>query len=325
MALLTNAISTYTAQGLREDLTDVIYDISPTETPFMSNAARVTVKAKRHDWQTDSLANATSNAQLEGNIISAAAVAPTNKIQAPTQIAYKAFAVTGTTEAVDKAGRNSEISYQTAKHGRELKRDMESDLTRANGTDYGGTGSARTFPGVESWIATNGTELGTGATTIGYATATGIAAAPTDGSTAVVFTEGHLKLAIREAWEAGGEPGVVMVGPFNKTSVSGFSGIATLFQDVTRRGTERQAAIIGGADLYVSDFGRHVVIPNRFSRDNTALVLDMSMWAVGFLRPIHTFEIGKRGDADEMVVLTEYTIESRNEAASAKVAGLTTS
>jgi hypothetical protein len=175
MALLTNAHSTYTAKGLREDLTDVIYDISPTETPFMSNAARVNVSAKVHEWQTDSLAAAAANAQLEGNIISAAAITATNRLKNPTQIAYKAFAVTGTTEAVDKAGRASEVSYQTAKHGRELKRDMEKDLTGNVGTDFGGTGSARTFAGVESWIASNGTELGTGATTIGYATATGIA------------------------------------------------------------------------------------------------------------------------------------------------------
>jgi hypothetical protein len=322
MALLTNAHSTYTAKGLREDLTDVIYDISPTETPFMSNAARVNVSAKVHEWQTDSLAAAAANAQLEGNIISAAAITATNRLKNPTQISYKAFAVTGTTEAVDKAGRASEVSYQTAKHGRELKRDMEKDLTGATGTDLGGTGSARTFGGVEAWISTNGTELGTAGTSPGYQTGTGLVTAVTDSSAVTALVESRLKTAIKEAWTAGGEPGIIMVGPVNKQAVSGFSGIGTLYQDVTRRGTESQAAIIGGADLYISDFGRHVVVPNRFSRDRTALVLDMSYWAVGFLRPMHTFEIGKRGDADEMVVLTEYTLESRNEAASAKVANL---
>lgn len=323
MALLTNAHSTYTAKGLREDLTDVIYDISPTETPFMSNAARVNVSAKLHEWQTDVLAAAAANAQLEGNIISAAAITATNRLKNPTQIAYKAFAVTGTTEAVDKAGRSSEISYQTAKHGRELKRDMEKDLTGATGTDLGGTGSARTFAGVEAWIATNGTELGTGATSPGYQTGTGLVTAPTDGSTTSAITEGHLKLAIQEAWVAGGEPGIIMCGPTTKQDISGFSGIGTLYQDVTRRAGSGQAEIIGAADVYISDFGRHMVVPNRFSRDQTCLILDMAYWAVGFLRPMHTFEIGKRGDADEMVVLTEYTLESRNEAASAKVAGIT--
>lgn len=322
MALIENSLSTYTAKGLREDLTDVIYDISPTETPFMSNAARVSVKAKIHEWQTDSLAAAAANAQLEGNLISAAAITATNRLKNPTQIAYKAFAVTGTTEAVDKAGRSSEVSYQAAKHGRELKRDMEKDLTGNVGTDLGGTGSARTFAGVESWISSNGTELGTGATTIGYATATGIAAAPTDGSKTSAITEGHLKLAIQEAWSAGGNPEIIMCGPTTKQDISGFSGIGTLYQDVTRRAGAGQAEIIGAADVYISDFGRHMVVPNRFSRDQTCLILDMSMWAVGFLRPMHTFDLAKRGDADEMVILTEYTLESRNEAASAKIAGI---
>jgi hypothetical protein len=319
MALIGEAFTTYLAEGLREDLTDVIYDISPTETPFMSNAARTTAKAKRHDWQIDSLATAAANAQLEGDTISAAATVATNKLQAPTQISYKAFAVTGTTEAVDKAGRSSEVSYQIAKHGKELKRDMEVDLTQNVGTDFGGASSARTFPGLESWIASNGTELGTGATTIGYATATGIAAAPTDGSKTSAITEGHLKLAIQEAWTAGGNPEMVMVGPTTKQDISGFSGIATMFQAVDKV----QGALIGAADLYISDFGRHSIVPSRFSRDRTALILDMSMWAVAFLRPMQQHDLAKRGDAEEKFLLTEYTLESRNEAASAKISGIT--
>ena len=115
---------------------------------------------------------------------------------------------------------------------------------------------------------------------------------------------------------------MIMCGPVSKQSISGFSGIGTLYQDVTRGGTDSQATIIGGADLYISDFGRHTIVPNRFSRDRTVLVLDMSMWATAFLRPMHTFELAKRGDADEMVILTEYCLESRNEAASAKVANV---
>jgi hypothetical protein len=301
--MIENAHNSYSAIGLREDLTDVIYNISPTETPFMSNTARVSAKAKVHEWQTDTLAAAAANAQLEGDTISAAAISATVRLKNPTQISYKAFAVTGTTEAVDKAGRNSELSYQIAKHGQELKRDMEKDLTGELGTDFGGTGSARTFAGVESWIASNGTELGTGATTPGFVTATGVVTACTDGSKTSAITEGHLKLAIQEAWSAGGNP---------------FSGIATMYKNVPAG----QATIVGAADIYVSDFGQHSIVPNRFSRDRTALVLDMSMWAVAFLRPMHNFDLAKRGDADEKVVLTEYTLESRNQAASAKISGI---
>lgn len=317
MTIVTNAWSTYSAIGNREDLTDIIYDISPTETPFMSNAGRVTCNAKLHEWQTDSLAGDTANAQLEGNAISGAALAATVRLKNPLQIAYKAYTITGTQEAVDSAGRASERSYQMAKAGKELKRDMEHALVQNQASSLGGTGTARTFASVESWIASNGTELGTGATTVGFVTSTGLLAAPTDGSTSVTLTEGHLKLAIQEAWAAGGDPEVIMVGGSQKQVVSGFSGIATLFQQAGGQ----QGTIIGGADVYVSDFGKHTVVPNRFQRNATVLILDMMYWAVGFLRPIHNFDLAKTGDADAAVVLTEYTLESRNQAASAKVAG----
>lgn len=318
MALITNALSTYTAIGIREDLTDVIYDISPMETPFMSNVARVRATQKVHEWQTDALAAAAANAQLEGDAISAAAVSPTVRLKNPTQIAYKAFAVTGTTDASDAAGRSSEVSYQLAKHGRELKRDMEKDLTGEIGTDFGGTGSARTLAGVESWLATNKTHLGATGTTPGFVTATGVVTAVTDGTQAAV-TETHLKAVIQSAWAAGGDPNVIMVGPTTKQDMSAFSGIATLFQNVDKT----QGAIIGGADLYISDFGRHTIVPNRFSRDRTALILDMSMWAVAFLRPMFNFDLAKTGDADQKVILAEYSLESRNEAASGKIADIT--
>jgi len=318
MAQISNAFDTYEAKGLREDLTDVIYDISPTETPFMSNIARVKATAKLHEWQTDVLAAAAANAQLEGDLISAAATVATNRLKSPTQIAYKSFAVTGTTEAVDKAGRASEVSYQTAKMGKELKRDMEKDLTGPTGTDLGSATSARTFAGAESWISSNGTELGTAGTSVGYVTSTGLTSAVVDSTATTSIVESRLKQAIQQCWTAGGDPNVIMVGPVSKQSISGFSGIATIFKNAP----EGQATIVGAADLYVSDFGQHSIVPNRFSRDRTVLVLDMSMWAVAFLRPMHTFELAKRGDADEMVILTEYTIESRNEAASGKVANV---
>jgi hypothetical protein len=321
MAIVTGAFDSYTAVGLREDLTDVIYDISTTETPFMSNAARVSVKAKIHEWQTDTLAAAAANAQLEGDTITAATTEATNRVKNPTQIAYKAFAVTGTTEAVDKAGRSSEISYQIAKTGRELKRDMEKALCGATGSVLGDQSTARTIAGVESWISTNGTEYGTAATSAGYQTGTGLVTAVVDGTDVTPITEGALKLAIQEAWTQGGDPSVVMVGPFNKMAISGFSGIATNFKNVP----SGQATIVGAADIYVSDFGQHSIVPNRFSRDRTALVLDMSMWAVGFLRPMMTIDLAKTGDAETKAVLCEFTLEARNQLASAKVAGLTTS
>ena len=280
MALVTNALTAYTAVGIREDLTDVIYDISPMETPFMSNIARNRATNKIHEWQTDSLAAAAANAQLEGDTISAGAVTVTVRPKNHSQIMYKAFAVTGTTEASDAAGRASEVSYQVAKHGKELKRDMEKALTGELGSVLGSDTVARTLAGVESWLSTNKYDNGIG-TTPGFVTSSGLVTAPTNGTTRAI-TETLLKGAIQSAWTQGGDPNVIMVGPTTKQDISAFSGIATLY-NLTN---DAQGTIIGGADLYVSDFGKHTVVPNRFSQDRTALVLDMSMWAVSFLRPI---------------------------------------
>jgi len=324
MALVTNAYSTYTSIGIREDLSDVIYDISPTETPFQSNIARVGATQKFHEWQTDSLAGATSNRQIEGDTIAGAAVTPSARLGNYCQISRKPVTITGTTQTSDAAGRASEMSYQIAKMGKELKRDMEQALTQNQASSAGGIGTARSLASCESWLATTNIRetTNTTGTTIGFSS--GVVAAPTDGTQAAL-TEKLFKSAIAATWTAGGDPNVIMVGAFNKATVSGFAGIATMYQDVTRRSTEQQAAIIGAADLYISDFGRHTVVPNRFSRDRTALVLDMSMWAVAFLRPMHTIDLAKTGDAETKSLLAEFTLVSRNEAASGKIADCTTS
>ena len=120
------------------------------------------------------------------------------------------------------------------------------------------------------------------------------------------MTEKLLKSVIADCWTAGGDPNVIMVGTTNKQRISGFSGIATLYQTVDKA----PGTIIGAADLYISDFGRHTIVPNRFSRDRTCLVLDMSMWAVAFLT----------GDAETKSLIAEYTLVARNEASSGKVA-----
>lgn len=320
MALVPNAFSTYTAIGIREDLSDVIYDISPTETPFQSNSARVTATQKIHEWQTDSLAAAAANAQLEGDAITAAAMSPTVRLRNYCQISRKPMSITGTTQKSDAAGRANEMSYQIAKAGREMKRDMEFALTQNQASTAGGIASARTLASVESWLATNNTveTTNTTGTTPGYSGSTVVA--PSDGTQATL-TEKLLKAVIADTWTAGGDPNVIMVGPTNKQRISGFSGIGTLFQEVNKTGTN---TIIGAADLYISDFGRHTIVPNRFSRDRTCLVLDMSMWAVAFLRPMHTIDLAKTGDAETKSLIAEYTLESRNEAASGKVADLVT-
>ena len=315
MAQPTNTFDTYDAIGIREDLQDVIYSISPTETPFMSSAAREQVKNTFHEWQTDALAAAvTNNAVIEGDDATLDAASATSRIGNYTQIMDKTVVITGTQESVDKAGRASELAYQIAKKSKELKRDIESTLLTNQARAAGDSSTARTFGSIGAWIATNDNLAGDGTSP----TANNGSDARNDG-TPRAMTEDMLKDVIKNVWNAGGNPSVVMVGPFNKQKISGFTGGSTRFD------ASEDKTLYTSIDVYSSDFGDLEVVPNRFSRDRDALVLDMDYWSVGFLRDFTMHELAKTGDAEKRQLLVELTLISRNEAASGGVFDLTTS
>jgi hypothetical protein len=315
MAQPTNTFDTYDAIGIREDLQDVIYSISPTETPFMSSAAREQVKNTFHEWQTDALAAAvTNNAVIEGDDATLDAASATSRIGNYTQIMDKTVVITGTQESVDKAGRASELAYQIAKKSKELKRDIESTLLTNQARAAGNSTTARTFGSIGAWIATNDNLAGDGTSP----TANNGSDARNDG-TQRALTEDMLKDVIKNVWNAGGNPSVVMVGPFNKQKISGFTGGSTRFD------ASEDKTLYTSIDVYSSDFGDLEVVPNRFSRDRDALVLDMDYWSVGFLRDFTMHELAKTGDAEKRQLLVELTLISRNEAASGGVFDLTTS
>lgn len=311
---------TYQSIGNREDLSDVIYNISPTDTPLLNTLARGKATAVYHEWQTDSLSAATTaNAAVEGADASDATMSPTTRLGNYTQIVQKTIKISGTLESVDKAGRKSEKAYQLSKASAELKRDIETILTANQGRSAGDASTARTMGAMLSWIKTNtnkssGTTAGADPTTIGVSTRT-------DG-TQRAFTETILKDVVQKVYSSGGNPKILMVGPFQKQAVSSFAGIAA--QRYMAPGNE-PTTIIGAADVYMSDFGTMSVVPNRFMRTRDALVLDPEYAAVAYLRPFATNELAKAGDAEKTQILAELTLEMRNEAAHGIAADLTTS
>ena len=314
MAQPSETFDTYDSIGEREDLSDVIYNISPTDTPFLSSASKTKATAVLHEWQTDSLAAASStNAVIEGDEATANAITATTRLSNSSQILDKVVTITGTQEAVDKAGRASEIAYQIAKAAKELKRDLESSLTANNAEVTGGSSTAREMGGLGAWVITNDV-FGSGG-----ASGNGIGdTARTDG-TQRVFTETQLKSVIKSVWNAGGNPQIIMVGPFNKQKLSGFTGNSTRFD------AGADATLYTSVDVYASDFGQTQVIPNRFSRDRDAWVLDMDYWGVAFLRDFSMHELAKTGDTEKRQLLVECTLEARNEGASGLIADFTTS
>ena len=231
MAQVTNTYSTYDATGEREDLADIIYNISPTDTPFMSGIGREKATAVYHEWQTDSLAAAASdNYQIEGDEISFAAPSATTRIGNRTQISRKSVIVSGTLDAVSTAGRNNELAYQISKNSKELKRDMETSLTANQAPVTGDDSTATRLAGIESWIKTN-TSKGGGS---GADPSTSGTNARTDG-TQRAFTEAQLKDVIKKVWDSGGDPSMIMLGSFNKQKLSGFTGGSTRFDQAENK------------------------------------------------------------------------------------------
>ena len=322
MAVPSNTVTSHSAIGNREDLVDAIYDISPMDTPFLSEADKNNATAVYHEWQTDALEAAASNRQIEGDDATANTFVASTRVGNYCQISRKTVSVSGTQRKVDTAGRADEKAYQIAKRGREIKRDMEYSLTRNQASSAGGAGTARSLASLESWLATNKTSAGvsaSGATTPGFSS--GTVAAPTDASTAGSFVKADLDQVIQECWNEGGDPKVIMVGPHNRTQISGFSGISTL---ETRADAGSDVTLMGAIDFYKSNFGTLKVVPNRFQRDQTVLVLDMEYLCVSMLRDMEFEELAKTGDNDKTMIVAEYTLEVKNEAASGKITDCTT-
>ena len=314
MAVPTNTFQVYQAIGNREDLSDVIYRIDPTDTPAMSGFEREKATAVAHEWQTQALAPVdATNAVVEGDDATTDAVTPTARLGNLCQISDKVARVSGTQRAVEHAGRDDELEYQEMLKGLELKRDMESILIGTNQAKAAGDGSSipRRTASILSWIKTN-TSKGAGGADPSAADGTGTR---TDAGTPRAFTEANLKTVLQSIWNSGGKPDTIMTGGFNKQVFSTFTGRATPTEDTKTK------KIVASVDAYESDFGKLSIVPNRFQRPRDVLVLQMDMWAVAYLngRKMVSIPLAKTGDSDRRQMLSEYTLVARNEKASGGV------
>lgn len=315
MAIVSGTLLTYSAIGNREDLVDQIYNISPVDTPFIGAIASVKATGTKHDWQTDTLAAAAANAQLEGDDFAYSTPGVTTRNANYCQIAFKTTIVSGTQDAVNKAGRTLEMTYQLMKRAKELRRDMEFSFLN-NQTPVGSganSTTARALTSANSWYTSNVSRGASGSS--GNATT-----AATDG-TQRALTESLLKGVLQGCWVSGGDPDLILVGAFNKQVISSFGGNVTRTQEMGKGNVNTLASTV---DIYISDFGSHKIVADRFSRDRDCHVLTTDLWAVAYLRPMKTMDIAATGDATKGAVLVEYTLEARNQAGSGIVADLLT-
>ena len=324
MAIITNTFTKYNVVGLREDLNNLIANISPEETPFVTNITkRRNVTNTFFEFQTDSLSSAAANAHIDGDDLgtSFTAITPTVRLGNYTQILRKDFIVADNLAgSLDTAGRRSEIAYQLAKHGKELRRDQEMNLVGVNQAAVAGNNTtARKTASLSAFIKTN-TSKGTGGADPTVSSGV-VNAARTDGTQRSI-SEAILKDVIQSTWTEGGSPTMLMVGAFNKRAISAFAGIAAQRYMAPSDGPTQ---IVGAADVYQSDFGSISIIPNRFSRSRDAYLLDPDLIEIAQLRPMQSTELSKTGDATKYMMLMEMGLQVNQEAGLGIIADLTTS
>jgi hypothetical protein len=318
MAQPTNTYDSYDGvNSIREDLADVIYNISPTETPFMSNASKGQASNTLHEWQTDSLAAVAVNAQVEGDNYDGDSRSATTRLTNYTQISAKAVTISGTDDAVTNAGMGTQMAYQLAKMGKEIKRDMENAMVGVEQAKVAGDSStARKSASVGTWYGTSGAvNLSTNGSP--SATPAGTGATAIAGGTNRTYTEALLKAGLLKAFELGGEPDTVLMTASHKQLASAFSGVATKYKDASDK------VSIGTTDIYVSDFGEVSFVPDRFQNANRVDILQMDMWSVDFLRSFQTTDLAKTGDSDKKLLLAEWTLVAKAPTANYGIFNLT--
>jgi len=316
MAQPTNTFDSYDAVGIREDLSDIITNVSPEETPFYTKCGKTTASNTLVEWQTDALRSSAANAHIEGDETTANAMTATTRLNNRTQIFKNAVTVPDTDEGLDKAGRAQEIAYQTLKIAKEQKLDIEKALFDNNAKVAGNATTARELAGAPAWLTSNITNTGTsGADPTGDGTD-----ARTDGSQ-TAFSQADFDSCMQSIWENGGNPDTVYLSAFQMNVALGFTGNNNQRSSV-QAGDER---VIKSLAVYVTPWGSIEFIPSRENRSRDVFIMQDDMWEVATLRPTKNIELAKTGDATKRQVVTELTLCAKNEAANGMVVDCTTS
>ena len=316
MAQPSNTFDSYDANGIREDLENVIYNISPEETPFYSSLKKVSASNTYHEWQTDTLRASADNKHIEGDDTTASAMTATSRLGNYTQIFKNAVTIPDTDEGLDKAGRSAEMAYQTLKIAKEQKLDIEKALFANNARVVGSATAARELAGAPSWMTTNITNTGTsGSDATGDGTD-----ARTDG-TQTAFTQADFDSAMQSIWENGGRPDSVYLSAYQMNIALGFTGNNNQ-RSTVQAGDEK---VVKSLDVYVTPWGTVEFTPTRENAGRDVFIMQNDMWSCAALRPTKNTALAKTGDSTKRQVLTELTLVCKNEAASGMIVDCSTS
>ena len=324
MAVPANTRLTFGCVQVREDLSDIIYNISPMDTPFMSGAGKGSCSNTLFEWQKDELAAAAANQKLEGDDPASLAVVEPVKLTNYTQISEKAVQTSGTAEAVDWAGRKSSQAYQLAKRAKEIKRDMELMLTGEDVKAAGGAGVARKTAALMSWLGdavaadSNIIDGSAGVPILNAGDGTAVAA---PAGADAVLTMDMVNDCIQQIWEAGGNPDIIMCDAPLKVKMTALAG-SVVADLVTNHDKASPAHAVNSVDVIVTDFGTFKIVPSRLCLPNQLYVLDFDFWSIDYLRPFTTETLAKAGDSVKQMMIAEYGLRGKNGQANGAVIGV---
>lgn len=313
MTTATNAFTTYAQVGIKENVSNIITNITPDETPAYSTFKKFSVKNRLYEWQTDALAAPADNNKPEGDVAVIQTSVATTMLDNRTQISYKSMSVSDTSRTVSTYGRGDEYDYQIMKRGRELKTDIEIGLLKNAAKDVGGTGGTnRISAGLPTWI----TNLARGTAPTGDGSDvvdTGQTQIPT-----TALTYAMCATAMTMAFDDGGEPSILMLPSILKRTFSSlaFSSTPSTADVRYNLSSSKPATAVGTVEKWLSDFGTVDVVVNRqMGRvssnmlNNAAFFIDPSRVRVGILQDTEVIPLSKRGLADEAMIRTEWTLE----------------
>lgn len=314
---MATKMDTFTQVGIKEDISDVITNISPTLTPFQSLLKSEKVANTVFGWQEDSLNAVADNAQLEGFTASDDTVIPTVLRQNYTQIMAKTVNVTATADAVATYGRAKETAYQLSKKAAELKREFEYALVgKAQNAAAGDGSTARTFANMF------GTYVGGASVIDSSVTVTTDSDSGTAGNQAGPLTEANVLAANQKLYEAGSDASIIMVKPADSLIVSAFAQAAGRYREITN-GTSGDKTLVNAINLYVSPFGEQKVVINRWLKADRCLIFKPEMIRLATLRPFTRELLAKTTDGDRHLIVGEFSMKVLNSKGVAQITNLT--
>ena len=325
MAVPAQTRQTYGAIGIREDLSNIIYNISPMDTPFLSSVGKGSCDNTNFEWQTDELKATAANRQVEGWDYASTAATEPRRLSNYTQISATQVQSSGTAESVDFAGRKSTQAYQLAKRAKEMKRDMETMLLDNTVKAVGGAAAARATASVGTWIGTPvvGTSTvmdGSLATPLGLANL-GVGSVGPDGTTApsaaagaaLAITLAGINAVVSRIWDLGGTPDTIICdAPTKQTISSSAVGGSVVADPIGNNSGSKAITAVNAVDVLVTDFGTFRIVPDRFSVAEQAYFLDFDLWSIDYLRPFKTDTLAKSGDSMKQLLIAEYGLRAKN-------------